>query len=301
MFLISESVNGVPLVSDRLEEADDATRKRFFRQLFDYLAQLRGLEFPQLGSLMPATTTGAPPAISNLMSFSTNALQLELPSVTTAKDYILSQFDLLQKQATVPVADCSDSDSRYELFALHTVKTSFDEFAADADAAPAEPFVLPHPDLQLANILVDKELNILSLIEWEFANIIPARLSTPPLWAIYQARGMETMSHLFYAELRAASEEDAQCERLFRAWYGRVGFNEACYLARLIRHPADLTEVFADYFVRKRPYDGMEQAESTFYAENPEMAVRAREIAEQNMRWTQHLKDSGMYADEQTD
>ncbi|ATY64153.1 kinase-like domain [Cordyceps militaris] len=292
-FLISEFVGGTPLYSDRLADADDAARKRFFLQLFDYLAQLRSLEFQQLGSLMPATT--ASPSVGNLMSFSTNSFRLQLPSFTTAKDYILSQFDILQRQATIPIADYSETDSRYELFALHTVKTSFDEFASDVDASTDEPFVLNHADLHLANILVDEDLNILGIIDWEFANIVPLRLFMPPLWAIYQAPGLEKLTNLFVPELQAASLQDVRFERLYQEWYGKPGFGELCYLARLIRHPSDITQVFADYFEKKRPGDNLEKAESTFFADNPEMAIKAREIAEKNIIWTQHLKDSGMY------
>ncbi|OAR03119.1 hypothetical protein LLEC1_06176 [Akanthomyces lecanii] len=292
MFLISEFINGVPLMPDRLLNADGVTRTAFYRQLFDYLAQLRGLELEKLGSLIPAVAPT--PSVGNVLSFATNNLQLRLPSFTSAKDYILSQYRVLQHQVYSPVEDYSESDSRYELFALHTFKQSFDELARHSDTCIDEPFVLNHPDLHLCNILVDSDMSIIGIIDWEFAHTVPLRLFTPPLWAIYQQPGLEQLSNWFSTELAAAASGDDRFAQLFREWYGRAELNEAFYLARVIRHPTELTEAFERLVARKELGSNVEKAESEFFQSHPEVALEATRLAAQNARWTRYLHESGM-------
>ncbi|KAJ6783118.1 hypothetical protein PWT90_08807 [Aphanocladium album] len=300
-FLISDFIDGVPLMPVRLLKADVVTRTAFFRQLFDYLAQLRCLEFQKLGSLMPAATPT--PSVGSMLSFSANSLRFQLPSFTSAKDYILSQYKILQLQAHSPVQDCSESDSQYELFALHAFKASFNKFALESDDLVDEPFVLNHPDLHLGNILVDGDMKILGIVDWEFAHVVPLRLFTPPLWAIHQQPGLEELSRWFSTELGAAALEEARFAQLYSEWFGRAPFNEAFYLARVIRHPTDLTQVFAKYFVRTKMGDGLEGdmvermriAESEFFEKHPDAASEATRIAAQNARWTRYLHQSGLY------
>ncbi|TQV98062.1 Protein kinase-like domain [Cordyceps javanica] len=292
IFLISEFIDGVPLMPDRLLNADAATRTAFYRQLFDYLAQLRCLEFEKPGSLTLAVTPTA--SVSNVRSFATNSLRLQLPSFTSAKDYILSQYKVLQHQVYSPVQDYSESDIRYELFALHTFKQFFDEFARHSEAFVDEPFVLNHPDLHLYNILVDSDMTIVGIIDWEFAHAVPLRLFTPPLWAIYQQPGLEQLSHWFCTELDAAASEEARFAQLFREWYGRAVLNEAFYLARVIRHPTELTGAFERLWARKEQGNDMEKAESEFFFSHPEVASEATRLAAQNARWTRYLHESGM-------
>ncbi|OAQ98384.1 hypothetical protein LLEC1_07196 [Akanthomyces lecanii] len=293
MFLISEFINGVPLMSERLADADDASRKTFFLQLFDYLAQLRCLEFSTIGSLTPSTSSSSSPAVGKTMSFSTNHLQLQLPSFTSTKDYLLSQSKMLRLHIDVPIADYSETDSRYELFALNTFQTLFENFASDA--LVDEPFVLNHADLHLCNILVDSDLKIVGIIDWEFANIVPLRLFMPPLWAIYQDPGLENLSSFFFKELKDAATGDGRLGQLLQHWYGKMNFFEPFTIARLIRHPTDMTDIFATYFTQKQMGDDIDAAEVDFFINNPEVAAEAQQAALRNARWTQHLKDTGMY------
>lgn len=200
----------------------------------------------------------------------------------------------MQHQVCSPVEDYSESDSRYELFALYTVKQSFDEFARHSDTLVDEPFVLNHPDLHLCNILVDSEMSIIGIIDWEFAHTVPLRLFTPPLWAIYQQPGLEQLSNWFSTELAAAASEEGRFAQLFREWYGRAELNEAFYLARVIRHPTELTGAFERLWARKEQGNNMEKAESEFFFSHPDVASEATRLAAQNARWTRYLQESGM-------
>jgi RIO-like serine/threonine protein kinase len=44
------------------------------------------------------------------------------------------------------------------------------------------PFILMHGDLRPTNIIVDKNLKILSIIDWEWSRIVPAQLFVPQTW-----------------------------------------------------------------------------------------------------------------------
>lgn len=44
------------------------------------------------------------------------------------------------------------------------------------------PFFLMHGDLRTANILVDNDLNIVSVLDWEWSHTIPAQMFVPPPW-----------------------------------------------------------------------------------------------------------------------
>ncbi|KKZ68114.1 hypothetical protein EMCG_06224 [[Emmonsia] crescens] len=44
------------------------------------------------------------------------------------------------------------------------------------------PFVLMHGDLRSANILVDNDLNIVSVLDWEWSHTIPVQMFVPPSW-----------------------------------------------------------------------------------------------------------------------
>lgn len=292
MFLISDMMPGHLLVTNHFTESDGATRRRFFLQLFDYLSQLRGLEFPKIGSLMPADSHEV--AVDGLISFSTNDLGLRLPAFTTARAYMQSQFDLLARYTANPVGDYFESDTRYELFALHSTRQHFDRFILDD--FDKGPFVLNHSDLHLRNILVDDKLYIHGIIDWEFANVVPIQLAIPPLWAVNQEPGLGFLSFYFSRELFSAAREDDRYKKLEKDWLTKAA-DESFHLARLIRYPADLTELFSSYFSAKQSIGDLDLAEEIFFHQWPQLADEARERAARNADWTQYLKENDLYGE----
>ncbi|OAA60700.1 phosphotransferase enzyme family protein [Cordyceps fumosorosea ARSEF 2679] len=181
IFLISSMIPGRPLtdpVMEILYQADDATKKQFFLQLIDYLAQLRGLTFPKPGSLM--LTTSEEPLLGAPLSIIADEHRSELPSMTTATEYMRAQHQLLTQDVATPEPKFSEDDYRYELFALHTMREQFDQFIQEP--LEAGPFILHHPDMQPCNIIVDDDLKIQGIIDWEFTHTVPLQLFTPPLW-----------------------------------------------------------------------------------------------------------------------
>ncbi|XWX02082.1 hypothetical protein V2A60_010114 [Cordyceps javanica] len=264
-----------------MAEADEATQRRFFLQLIGYLQELRNLEFPAIGSLMPGT--GDEPIVGDILSFSADKYQLTLPSCTSAKTYMSSQYDLLVRHVAEPAPDFSVADCRYELFALHTLREPFREFLQGPKEAG--PFVLHHPDLQPCNILVDQELRITGIVDWEFAHTIPLQLFTPPLWVIYPKQNLQQLCFLFVRTLFS----QLQYEELRQQWYDGSKFNLDFFFARLIRHPGDLVAAFAEYLQKHLKSDAVKE-ESDFFERHPEVAVEAEQKPCGTCQWQTYSK-----------
>jgi hypothetical protein len=58
VFMILDYIDGQPLTKKLLRNSSEESRRQFFGQVVDMFAQLRGLEFPRGGSLMPKSTVG---------------------------------------------------------------------------------------------------------------------------------------------------------------------------------------------------------------------------------------------------
>lgn len=52
------------------------------------------------------------------------------------------------------------------------------------------PFLLSHTDLRETNIIVDDELNITGIIDWEWSAVIPRQLFMPPTWIAGEEPGL---------------------------------------------------------------------------------------------------------------
>lgn len=109
-----------------------------------------------------------------------------------------------------------------------------------------------------------RRLEHTGIIDWEFANIVPLRLFTPPSWASFQELELVKLSIAFFDELNAAAVKDERLKPLALQWYGSKTFPEVFDIARLIRHPTDVTTLIAAYFRIWKLGDDLEKAESGF-------------------------------------
>ncbi|KAK4142984.1 kinase-like domain-containing protein [Dichotomopilus funicola] len=44
------------------------------------------------------------------------------------------------------------------------------------------PFVLIHGDLEIFNLVLDDDMNVVSVLDWEWSRVVPVQLVYPPLW-----------------------------------------------------------------------------------------------------------------------
>lgn len=126
-----DCVAGANLDKKLLTTADLEHRRHFYLQLLDILAQLRTLEFPRIGSLVPSTddvaaattttTTTMTPLLGPMLSMSDNTLCLPLPPPplwTLATHYMKHEFDVVSDYFVAPIGNLKIETAR-EKSCLH--------------------------------------------------------------------------------------------------------------------------------------------------------------------------------------
>ncbi|KAF5017837.1 hypothetical protein F66182_10208 [Fusarium sp. NRRL 66182] len=307
MFLIADLIPGEPLDKRLLVEAEEEHRKSFYSQLIDILAELRKLEFPRIGSLMPDPHGSSQPGLGPVISMSAATLrQLPQPAFASAKEYMEYQFSLVSEFFSPPVCDHTIDDVKQEIFALHTMERIFLKFIdPQLDKGP---FVLNHLDLRSPNIIVDKQLQIQGIIDWEFACSVPRQVFTPPSW-ITGHDSIETSKQMhveFRHVLDEKSKSSALCDQLRREWYGQLdpgcsGSDQtdmAFCVAHVLRRPTDMTDIFCDFLAQTLSDKPLDDMISEFFTQHEELAKVAQRQTEYCERYTQYLERNGLYETE---
>lgn len=167
MFIILDYIPGTSLAKKELLHAHSTIKTNFFRQLLGYLAELWSIELPAIGSLMPSGDASQPMVGHLLITQSSNDARRDLPtSFVSAKAFMESQFDLISSHLLAPRHDHPEDEVRYDMFCISSMKQSFSSVInPESDNGP---FVLSHPDLRPSNIIVNNEMEIVGLIDWQF-------------------------------------------------------------------------------------------------------------------------------------
>ncbi|EFY89877.1 phosphotransferase enzyme family protein [Metarhizium acridum CQMa 102] len=303
LFLIQDFVPGEALNKKDLLEAPEEHRRDFYSQLIDILADLRSLEFPLIGSLMPNPDGSPEPIVGPVLSMTANRFRQHLPTFSSMRDYLARQFLIIEEQFRSPVPDMSVSDVQNEVFVLyHLEDILYQAIDPDLDRGP---FILNHLDLRCPNIIVDKNLHIQGIIDWEFSSTVPRQLFTPPSWitAHDSIKTKKEMHIEFRQVLDEKSNIDSRYDQLRREWYHHpqldaTGIDHpdlAFCIAHLIRRPDDTIYTFCDYFAPKLYNRPIEDITSEFFKENKACAREVQRREEQNRLYTQYLKDNDLY------
>ncbi|POR38781.1 Uncharacterized protein TPAR_01018 [Tolypocladium paradoxum] len=303
MFLISDLIPGEPLNKKDLLKAPEEHRRNFYSQLIDVLAELRQLEFSSIGSLIPNPDGSPQPVLGPVMSMTANTFRQSLPVFSSANDYMKRQFGIVEAQYRPPVEDLSLGDFEHEFFALHELESYFYKLIdTDLDKGP---FVLHHLDLRSPNTIIDENLRIQGIIDWEFSGTVPLQLFTPPSWitAHDRARTKKEIHAEFRQVLDEKSKTDSRCNQLRREWYGQSDSDEpgigqpdlAFCIAHIQRRPEDAHLIFYDFFAPKLYDRPIEDVKAVFFGENEAFAVEVQRRVEQSQKYTQYLKDHGLY------
>lgn len=194
-FLILEYVDGKRFAyTSRMKDISDDQQLRLFTSLADIYIQLRRLEFPSIGCLTRSADGFC--VSKKTVSIDLNSQELEglRPSeiqasyydrgggrLTSANDYAAMLLDIADNafakgQGTVWEQDQGE-DALYHLYI-------FRKFAQEwvNDRLDHGPFVLFHSDLEPYNLLVDDDMNIKAVLDWEWSRVVPLQYFIPPLW-----------------------------------------------------------------------------------------------------------------------
>lgn len=209
-FIIMDFIDGQNLMHMGFKNGDkwynwrgptDAV-KRVHQQLAEVYIELRRHEFPAIGAL-GLDPTG--PTISNPAGVHVchRPLSIEIAmqecegqnpsemfpvnktfsSSSAYIDSLLWLSDNELSRSTNPEIDREGDGGRMLLYAVHDFRRFVTEDWIDTSKNEGS-FVLMHGDMHnhYSNLLWDKDLNLLGVIDWEWSQVVPLQLFTPPVW-----------------------------------------------------------------------------------------------------------------------
>ncbi|EXM12654.1 hypothetical protein FoTM2_013681 [Fusarium oxysporum f. sp. vasinfectum] len=309
-FLICDYISGQSLDIRILAKATREQREQFYADLINILVQLHELEFPAAGSLMPNPENESEPVVGGLLSMAANELQRccqeqgSVRTFTSAKQYMAYQYDILSETYRLPTEDLSCKQAQMELFALDSLANQFPKFIRSQWSDG--PFVLAHLDLRCGNIIVTEDLRVSGIIDWEFAGTIPRHLFTPPPWITGHDLDAAAVipHHRIYPEFLEVLEEKSVtsrgCAKLRDHWKDLPDL--AFPIAQIFRHPSSLIRVYYKFiFPRLFGGDRASVVPEFFERQNiaKTLAVEVKNRIEESRRYTQYLKDQGLFVIDQ--
>ncbi|KAH0601266.1 hypothetical protein MHUMG1_00138 [Metarhizium humberi] len=267
-FIIMDLIPGQKLHTKTFLCATKAQRQRLYTDLIDILSQLRKLEFPAGGSLMPNPEDDkCSPILGPFLSITANEFErssgrsLRQEVFTSLGRFVDYHHSILTETYQLPVENLSYRDAKTELFALDCLSKEISKCIGSMPTSPS--FVLAHPDLRFGNIFVDDDFHILGIIDWEFTSTIPLQLFTPPPWVTgHDPDTLRVMRGLvrgpfrdeIFAEFRDVLQNKREtcsisenlmgvyCSSLFRILFGPLADRDA-EIAKFFDHPDNVSLV----------------------------------------------------------
>ncbi|KAJ5080941.1 hypothetical protein N7456_013651 [Penicillium angulare] len=187
--------------------ANDEDKQKLWDGLADILIELSRHTFSQIGSLIPRSSE---PEVSALASERFLVLSPSGP-FSTSKDYYASYME--QNMALIADGQLFPSYPVNAYLVFLYLKSQVETLVEDAQAT--EQFYLKHVDDKGDHLMVDDDLNIVGIIDWQMARIVPASeafgpsLVTADMGAIYDGVSSLTVHDLALARFfRQKGEPD---------------------------------------------------------------------------------------------
>ncbi|KAF5560455.1 kinase [Fusarium phyllophilum] len=164
-----------------------------YRQMANILLQLSSLSFPRIGSLVEDEdghiSVSGRPLMQNMNSIldltgSPSSLlpAKDRPFATSTEWYsTMTEMNLIQLMFQQNNAVEDEDDARDKYVARQLFRNLASEGRLEAKASKSG-FRLFSEDLRPSNVLIDKELKVVGVIDWEFAYAAPAEFSFDPPW-----------------------------------------------------------------------------------------------------------------------
>ncbi|OAQ67946.2 phosphotransferase [Pochonia chlamydosporia 170] len=304
-FIISDHVAAKLLSLQALQNATEQQRRHFFNELIDILVQLRLLEFPAGGSLMPSPGQHSEPIVNGLLTMAANELQRYQSEPRNpgpfhfTKDFMEYLYYILLETSRLPLEDLERAQAQEELFALLDLAKRIPTICNSQSSNG--PFILSHLDVRCGNIIIDADFGIAGIIDWEFSGTIPLDYFTPPLWITGHAQNAyinlytDTVSNEFYTALSVKATTSRDCARLMQEWGSPRQLRFP--IVQILRQPETLIRVFYSFIVRKFFTGDCEQLISEFLARNGENRTLEEEIrhrVENSKNYSQYLREHGL-------
>lgn len=187
-----------------------------------------------------------PPDIVGAFSIRKNELQAAGYTVsrvvtTSAKDFFDEQLRILRHMWTVPYKDLDREQAEREEFAQQFICQSEVQDRICIDST-TQSFFLSHPDLRPGNILVDDDLNICGIIDWEYTASVPQCASAPPTWITGNDSGLANLPSEFIHILSSMKDKSRYHSQLEAEWGSRDPLIWS--LSHILIDPAELDFLF---------------------------------------------------------
>jgi hypothetical protein len=238
--------------------------------------QLRRLEFPSIGRL-----TQGPDGVrvgKRVATLDTNMQELENVAPSEVMDSYYSGNDALLRSADryvemlLDLADNAfrkgrgsvenEEEAQDRLYHLHLFRQHAENWVDHG--LDQGPFVVVHGDLEIFNLVLDHEMNIISVLDWEWSRVAPLQFFYPPLWMssapfeslCYGYRYSEYLERVdeFLAVLRGRERERYGNEFLADEWDKRKQKN-GFVVAHALEHWTGM-DWFANRYINLRVYGG---------------------------------------------
>ncbi|RSL53810.1 hypothetical protein CEP54_010192 [Fusarium duplospermum] len=291
-FMILDQIEGQQLVERQLLASSEEHRRRFYSELIDIYTQLRSLEFSAAGSLMPAQPQGSAsaPVIVGAFSIPINELKIQgyspQPSLSrSTAEFMSQQRRLLRDFYLLPTQSLDRQTAELELFALHSVGQI--PVAVDRQH---EPFVLSHTDLRWSNIMVDHELHIVGIIDWEWAGTVPASNLIPPSWI--------TVSGHYFAEFRsvlASKYASSPHSKLLSEW--NCEYTITSWVIEIFRNPHHLVSIFYTFIYPKIFTEPRQEVVPEYFCRRQKQ-LELKRLLQSSERHTKYLIENNLFIDD---
>jgi hypothetical protein len=274
-FLILEYVEGRQINYAELKALPDEQRTRLYASLADIYIQLRRLVFPSIGRLKQSLA--GPQVAKRNTSIDLNMQELEGLDPSTIQDmyyggsdtlcsasrYVAMLLDLADNAFARGRGTVSDVEQgRDRIYHLHM----FRQYAQGwlNDKLDHGPFVLAHGDLEIFNLILDDDMDIISVLDWEWSRVVPLQLFRPPLWL--DSTTIENLCHgaryrfyldrfdSFLAVLRARERERYGNELLANEW-NKQKQKSGFMVSYALEHWTAM-DWFANRYINLRVYGG---------------------------------------------
>lgn len=293
-----------------LKNLPDEQRTRLYASLADIHIQLRRLAFPSIGRLKqgPAgpqvakRNTSIDLDMQELEDLNPSAIQDlyygSSGTMSSASRYVAMLLDLADNALARGRGTVSDAEQgRDRLYHLHMFRQHAHGWVnSKLDYGP---FVLAHGDLQIFNPVLDHDMNIVSVLDWEWSRVIPLQLFRPPLWV--DSTTIENLCYgsryRFYLErfdsfldvLRARERERYGNELLADEWNKQK--QKSGFMVAYALENWTAMDWFANRYVNLRVYGGENDVPARAMAYvNDDPARQA--LVEQKVRdWDSYMED----------
>lgn len=202
----------------------------------------------------------------------------------------------------MPTQQLGREEAKREEFALHvlSLEEAQKTFGLKVHSS-RDSFCLPHPDPCVINIIVDDELHIRGVIDWEFSFTVPWHAFLPPSWNTGHDTGSiaSKLSSEFMSILSPRKQLSPSHSQFAQDWDFRDDF--MLPMAYIFLDPSDLVLLLYRCIYPRLYNEPRLRVVPSFFQcpENKELQVVLVRRLRASERYTQYLMDNNLFDDKE--